>query len=641
MDISFTNLLLGNIIPILLDLILFLYFFCTNKSKNNSFCLSRNLQVIYMTNIYMYYYYMINHFGDRYFAKHLSVSIVELSGAEGILKIFGLNNPENIYEFFRAIYWDLNSWWAFLFQIELIILIQNPILISNKRGNIYALFTFLLFFSYFLFYVLGVNNTLNRIRICFNIGFPLITFYTLFIIIALSRYTHRTLTKVIGISIQSTYIILFYFHIYLNKVMIHGNYPKYYFSIDGICLDCISIVLMLIFHFFSNDSLSFKQNSSSRISRDTLLPLIKSIEKESLFNFNISKYVFKQNYLCLLEGIITISKESQNQKGLNALLNKENIILLAKYNCIFTNENKVTIEREIGKPTHCFLCNHIVLNEHYPEIFHNIRYLNDISYDVISESFNIQKNIINLTEFCQSEGKSGSIFFFTHNRRFILKTIPEREFQSLYDFALIYNDYLIENKLSYLVKIYGLYTIDNGLSSFHVILMENISPFPTSKISYKFDLKGSLFERDTKDLLQNRRIKALKDNDFLALKDKVNEHLINISNENIQIILETIQEDIKLLTKANLMDYSLYICIINNSGDINIDNDKYCVSNDNKYIYCIGIIDYLTSYKMRKVLEKRMKNSIHFTKNKNMFSALEPILYQQRLYNFIKTNVFI
>ena len=44
---------------------------------------------------------------------------------------------------------------------------------------------------------------------------------------------------------------------------------------------------------------------------------------------------------------------------------------------------------------------------------------------------------------------------------------------------------------------------------------------------------------------------------------------------------------------------------------------------------------------MRKVLEKRIKNIIHFTKNKNMFSALEPILYQQRLYNFIKTNVFI
>lgn len=640
MDISFSQLFLGNIIPILLDFILFLYLFCSNKSKYNSFCLSRNLQIIYMTNIYMYYYYMVNNFGDRYFAYNLSLSIVKSSGVpRKILKLFG-NDPKIIYNFFRAVYWDLNSWCAFLFQIELIILIQNPIQISNKRGNIYALFTFLLFFSYFPLDIFGHYNILFLIRICVTLGFPLITFYTLFIIIALSRYTQRTLTKVIGISIQSIYIILFYFHIYLNKKLIHGSYPSY-LSIDGICLDCISIVLLFIFHFFSNDSLPFKQKTFSLISRDTLLPLINSIEQEPLFNFNISKYVFKQNYLCLLEGIITIAKDSQNKKGLNALLNKENIILLAKYNCIFTNENKVSIESQIGKSRHCFLFNHIVLNEHYPEIFHNIRYINDISYDIISESFDIQKNMTNLTKFCQSEGKSGSIFFFTHNRRFILKTIPEREFQSLSDFALIYNDYLIENKLSYLVKIYGLYTIDNGLSSFHVILMENISPFPTSKISYKFDLKGSLFERDTKDLLQNRKIKALKDNDFLELKDKVNEHLINISSENNQIILETIQQDIKLLTKANLMDYSLYICIISNSEDIKIDNDKYCVSNDNKYIYCIGIIDYLTSYKMRKVLEKRIKNIIHFTKNKNMFSALEPILYQQRLYNFIKTNVFI
>ena len=183
------------------------------------------------------------HFGHKYFAYNLSLSIVKLSGVpEKILIQFGLGEPKIIYNFFRAVYWDLNSWCAFLFQIELIILIQNPIQISNKRGNIYALFTFLLFFSYFPLDIFGHYNILFLIRICVTLGFPLITFYTLFIIIALSRYTQRTLTKVIGISIQSIYIILFYFHIYLNKKLIHDSYPSY-LSIDGICLDCISIVL--------------------------------------------------------------------------------------------------------------------------------------------------------------------------------------------------------------------------------------------------------------------------------------------------------------------------------------------------------------------------------------------------------------
>ena len=137
--------------------------------------------------------------------------------------------------------------------------------------------------------------------------------------------------------------------------------------------------------------------------------------------------------------------------------------------------------------------------------------------------------------------------------------------------------------------------------------MENISPFPSHRISYKFDLKGSLYERETKDLMKNRRIKALKDNDFLEISKSANEPLINISKENIQIILKTIQKDIQLLTKANLMDYSLYICIVNNSDDLDLPNNKYIRSIDNKYIYCIGIIDYLTSYKMRKVLEKRVQ----------------------------------
>ena len=111
----------------------------------------------------------------------------------------------------------------------------SPELLSHRTEGAIS---FLLFFSYFPLDIFGINDILFLIRICVTLGFPLITFYTLFIIIALSRYTQRTLTKVIGISIQSIYIILFYFHIYLNKKLIHDSYPSY-LSIDGICLDCI------------------------------------------------------------------------------------------------------------------------------------------------------------------------------------------------------------------------------------------------------------------------------------------------------------------------------------------------------------------------------------------------------------------
>jgi len=43
------------------------------------------------------------------------------------------------------------------------------------------------------------------------------------------------------------------------------------------------------------------------------------------------------------------------------------------------------------------------------------------------ESFDSNKNLKRIKKLKDSEGKSGSVFFYTHDNKFILKTISDKE----------------------------------------------------------------------------------------------------------------------------------------------------------------------------------------------------------------------
>ena len=72
-------------------------------------------------------------------------------------------------------------------------------------------------------------------------------------------------------------------------------------------------------------------------------------------------------------------------------------------------------------------------------------------------------------------------------------------------------------------------------------------------------------------MIKNLKIKALKDKDFLDLQSKSNENLINISKENAITLFTTIKKDLNLLSKANLMDYSLHCWVLHQCKiDVNL-----------------------------------------------------------------------
>lgn len=293
--------------------------------------------------------------------------------------------------------------------------------------------------------------------------------------------------------------------------------------------------------------------------------------------------------------------------------------------------------------------------EFYPKIFDSLRSLENVEYNDICSSFDPEANASSLKNIKESDGKSGSFFFFTHDKKFIIKTIKDSEKKTATNesFLSSFVNHMKENfDSSIITKIYGIYKIIlSNKSSINIILMQNLMLIPVNKILRVFDLKGSKVDRKTKHLHNTSKTKALKDLDFLWMK-KTN-GIADFSEDAIEKIETTMESDLSLLRDLNLMDYSFllivvafpkpddpdYPIIINLFGD-----PKYCCkiikSRTSKYIYCYGIIDYLQEFNTKKFLENKYK-SVLYGKNIKYVSAVDPTNYSERMKTFFKENVLV
>ena len=309
-----------------------------------------------------------------------------------------------------------------------------------------------------------------------------------------------------------------------------------------------------------------------------------------------------------------------------------------------THHSKLSIEnKKIGLLSRFFkglTSTNVEIIEYAPTIFHNILELNGIDQEKLKQSFDLDKNADYFLDFQNSEGKSGSVFFFTYDKKFIIKTISSTELDAMLN-NLLENYYklIVTNNNSQLMRIYGLYTMKMGLSRNHLILMENIAPFRKKDILFKFDLKGSLLGRKTKITFKNS--KTYKDLDYLELCNKDEKAKIELSSSNISKLELALKDDLTLLENAGLMDYSFFVAIVKDNKLIesneNLNKKRLECPSDPSISYFVGIIDYLTPYDQKKKFEDCMKGLIN---KKESYSAVNPTLYRKRFRNFLFNKVF-
>ena len=321
-----------------------------------------------------------------------------------------------------------------------------------------------------------------------------------------------------------------------------------------------------------------------------------------------------------------------------------------------------------------------ILKEFAGIIFNNIRlYLGFDKDDFISsispQDFITELMISNQTifeELC-STGKSGSLFYYTRDGKFIVKTIKKDEYKLI---KLILPDYfrhLKSNPLSLLPKFLGCYVLTRKFrkkrTKIYFIVMLNV--FATSKhIHIRYDLKGSRIGRRVLTGKRDHEIMAkgdlsLKDLDLEKRKEKV------YVGEKSEILLNQIKQDADFLCKIGVNDYSLLLGIhyinrekkiapqpSNNGNKENEDtflkesslSDRSCDSRQEKLktlidfedggiisetgneVYYVGIIDILTKFNTRKKCEHFIKMVRYCS---NSMSCTPPEHYRDRFVNYM------
>jgi len=126
----------------------------------------------------------------------------------------------------------------------------------------------------------------------------------------------------------------------------------------------------------------------------------------------------------------------------------------------------------------------------------------------------------------QNSGASGSFFFFSHDKRFIIKTMRKDEMSNFFSMIKSYHKHVTMHRDSILARIYGVYTIKMfHIKPVQIMLMQNCMSISEDggESLRMFDLKGSTFNRAVKKskyILKDTDV-VLKDYNFLLMKKKL------------------------------------------------------------------------------------------------------------------------
>ena len=206
-------------------------------------------------------------------------------------------------------------------------------------------------------------------------------------------------------------------------------------------------------------------------------------------------------------------------------------------------------------------------------IFNNIRLLLGIDKESFISSISPQEFVTEIMissqtifeELC-STGKSGSLFYYTRDGRFIVKTISKKEYKFFKRILASYYKHLQDNPLSFLPKFLGCYKLirKQKKKRYNIYFIVMINVFATSNhIDIRYDLKGSKIGRKVlKGTEEDKKIlnsgdMALKDLDFEHKKEKA------FVGKKKDIIISQLEKDSNFLEKIGSNDYSLLLGIHN------------------------------------------------------------------------------
>ena len=123
--------------------------------------------------------------------------------------------------------------------------------------------------------------------------------------------------------------------------------------------------------------------------------------------------------------------------------------------------NKLTIEKTV------------TVDAFFVNSFAKLRAQDRIDVEHILESLMPENNRSNVFKAGEASGASGSFFFFSHDKRFVIKTMTRTEKDFFFSkFGKAYFKHFNQNPSSFIARIYGIYTVKmKGHEEIHLMML--------------------------------------------------------------------------------------------------------------------------------------------------------------------------
>mmetsp|Transcript_6934 Transcript_6934/g.19551 ORF Transcript_6934/g.19551 Transcript_6934/m.19551 type:complete len:833 (-) Transcript_6934:32-2530(-) len=231
-----------------------------------------------------------------------------------------------------------------------------------------------------------------------------------------------------------------------------------------------------------------------------------------------------------------------------------------------------------------------------------------------------------------TNSKSGEFFFFSGDRRFLIKTVSDAEGLLLHKMLPAYQNHLRQLPRSFIVRYAGLYhvQVEGGISKFFTIMA---SVFDAClKVHETYDVKGSLFHRKAK-----AGESIGKDSDWFESGRR-----LKLTRPMRRELLAIHEQDCQFLASFNVMDYSVLIGVHKLPDDAPAGGSGFrrgggLWAEGAREVYFAGVIDFLIGYGLYKEAEHVVRAAQGHAGDA---SCVHPEDYSRRQVAFVRDKVF-
>jgi hypothetical protein len=234
----------------------------------------------------------------------------------------------------------------------------------------------------------------------------------------------------------------------------------------------------------------------------------------------------------------------------------------------------------------------------------------------------------------EASGKSGSLFWFSEDHKYVLKSIAEGELDALTDMLPRYVDHFknaaAQGRQCLLCKFFGAYLLQSEGKTIRLIAMNNMMGQGQPERAY--DLKGTSEDRFVEQ----------EDGDGKVMKDlNYSDSSVNFPASVAQQLQAAIEADSEFLRQENVMDYSLLLGVfpqtevgtadapVYKGVELTEDEESEEVVQEPK-AFRLGIIDMLVRWTMKKKLAHLLKKPTLGFCLKEEIDTEPPNYYQSR-----------